>query len=368
MKKIIIRKATYDHASVGPAVFEALDSFLSGTNMKGARVVIKPNLLSPSPPEAAIVTHPAVVRAAAQYVLQRGAHAQVSDSPAVGSFERILKESGIREALKGLDVKTKEFKEKTPVEIGPPFGKIPLAKDAVEADFLINLPKLKTHTHMLLTLGVKNLFGAVVGLEKPEWHLRAGVDREMFARLLLQIHYALKPSVTLIDAIVAMEGQGPGKRGTPRRLGLLFAGNDAASLDIAISEILGIRPDEVPTNKAALDAGLAEGDVIIEGEIPRVGNFRLPVITHLVAGPPAMRGFIRRHLTQRPVCEVRLCRRCEECVRYCPAKAITDTGKTLRFDYDRCIRCYCCLEVCPHGAISAKETPAGMILRKVFKR
>ena len=75
---------------------------------------------------------------------------------------------------------------------------------------------------MLLTLGVKNLFGCIVGIRKPEWHFRTGVDREMFAKLLVNIYKAVSPAMTIIDAILAMEGQGPGRRGTPKHLGVLM--------------------------------------------------------------------------------------------------------------------------------------------------
>ena len=80
------------------------------------------------------------------------------------------------------------------MDVGEPFGQIDIARSAVEADVVINLAKLKTHTQMLLTLGVKNLFGCIVGFKKPEWHMRSGVDRNMFARLLVQIYQAIHPA------------------------------------------------------------------------------------------------------------------------------------------------------------------------------
>ncbi|MDH4028171.1 MAG: DUF362 domain-containing protein, partial [Nitrospirota bacterium] len=219
---VFIRKAEYDHSRLRPVIFEIMDATIGRTIQKDSRVVIKPNLLAPAPPDMAITTHPMIVRAAAEYVIEKGAKPQISDSPAVGSFEKILKESGIREALDGLDVEFREFRETVTVDVGKPFEQINIARDAVDADVLINLPKLKTHTQMLLTLGVKNLFGCIVGMKKPEWHLRAGADREMFARLLVKIFQAVRPSVTILDSILAMQGQGPGKSGEPRELGIIM--------------------------------------------------------------------------------------------------------------------------------------------------
>ncbi len=109
---------------------------------------------------------------------------------------------------------------------------------------MINLAKLKTNTQMLLTLGVKNLFGCIVRLQKPEWHLRAGVDREMFAPLLVQIHYAIAPAATIIDGVLAMEGQGPGRSGTPRQIGTLIGGRDAAAVDAAVCRMLKLAPEK----------------------------------------------------------------------------------------------------------------------------
>lgn len=367
MHKVIIRKSEYTYPTLKQSIFEMMDSLAGRQIQKNSRVVIKPNLLAPASPDKAIVTHPLVVKAVAEYVLDRGAFPQISDSSAVGSFERVLKDSGIKEALSGLKVHYKEFKESSIVDVGEPFKKIEIASDALNADVLINLPKLKTHMQMGLTLGVKNLFGCIVGMKKPEWHFRTGVNREMFAQLLVKIYRAVNPTITLMDGILAMEGQGPGKRGEPRHLGLLLGSNNAAALDVTVCRMLGIAPDTVLTNKFTMEQGLVADDIIVDGELPRITDFRLPEITPLVFGPQKFHGVLRRHLVQRPECDDSLCKLCGECWKYCPAKAITHSGETIRFDYDKCIRCYCCIEVCPHGALSARETLAGKLTRKMLK-
>ncbi len=368
MPKVILKKATYNYEILKPRFFEITNSIGGDLIRKDTRVVIKPNLLAPAPPEKAMITHPLVIKAAVEYVLQKGAHPQISDSPATGSFEKILKDSGIKDALKGLDVEYREFKPSVKLDVGEPFGKIEIAEDALKADVLINLPKLKTHTQMLLTLGVKNLFGCIVGLRKPEWHFRTGVDREMFARLLVKIYEAVSPSLTIIDGILAMEGQGPGKRGIPKQLGVLMGSDDGIALDITICRMLGIASDKLLSNKVAKDMGLVNDVIEVEGELPEIRHFKLPEITPLVFGPQKFHSFMRKHLVQRPVSDQSLCRMCGECWRYCPAGAITRERKKLHFDYDKCIRCYCCIEVCPHGALHAEETLFGKMLRKVLKK
>ncbi len=365
MTKVFTKTAAYDYKTLKPIIFEMIDAMGEGLIPEQSRVLIKPNLLLPANPETAILTHPHVVRAVAEYVLSKGARPLIADSPAMGSFEKIMKEGGYYQTFKDLDVDFKAFKKSVKVDIGKPFGRIEIARKAVEADVVINLPKLKTHVGMLLTLGVKNLFGCIVGLKKPKWHLRSGVDRDMFARLLLQIYQAVNPAITIVDGILALEGQGPGKSGIPRHLGILAGGRDACAVDMAICSILGVDADELPTHKAAKILGLASDAVYISGDFNIVQNFKLPDTAPLTMGPKPLQRFMRKHLLQRPEVDDLLCRLCGECRKYCPAKAISQEAETLDFDYDRCIRCYCCIEICPHGALRATETAAGRVLRNL---
>ncbi len=367
MATVFVRKAAYDYATLKPLVFGLLESLDHGQIRPGSAVLIKPNFLAPAPPEKAMITHPLVVRAVVEYVLEKGGRPRVSDSPAMGAFERVLREGGVTEALKGLPVECRPFVASVPVDIGPPFHKIEIAAAAMNADVVINLPKLKTHTQMLLTLGVKNIFGCIVGLRKPEWHFRAGIDQEKFAEVLVRVFSAVRPRITLLDGILAMEGQGPGKGGVPRALGVIMAANNAVSLDAAVCRMLGLRADDLLTNRLAGRAGLLPDDDAIDGDLPLITDMRLPVMTPLVFGPRPLHRFMRKHLVQRPVCDPALCRLCGECWKFCPAKAIEPRRGGLAFDYDRCIRCYCCVEVCPHGALAARETTAGRVVRKLLR-
>lgn len=368
MSKVIVKRATYDYEALKPQIYEMLDSFVGDLIVKNSRVVIKPNLLAPASPDKAMLTHPLIVRAVAEYVIEKGGKARISDSPAMGTFERVMKESGIRDALQGLDVECREFSSSVTADVGEPFNKIELAEDALQADILINLPKLKTHSQMLLTLGVKNLFGCVVGFRKPGWHFRTGVDREMFATLLVSIYRTIRPTVTILDGILAMEGEGPGKSGVPKRLEMLLASDDAVALDTTVCRMLGVDPKSLLTNRAAEGMGLAPESIVVEGELPRIDGFELPRIVPLVFGPKFSHGMLRRHMVQRPVADDAVCKSCGDCERYCPAKAIARRGKKLAFDYEKCIRCYCCIEVCPYGALKTEEPLLGRIVNKFMNR
>jgi uncharacterized protein (DUF362 family)/ferredoxin len=367
MSKVIVKKAAYHYETLKPLIFEIMENLGGEKIREHKRVLIKPNLLTTAKPDDAVVTHCLVVKAAAEYVLSKGAIPQISDSPALGDFQKILQESGIKNVLRGMPVICQEFREPLSVDIGSPFGAVNLARDAVEAELIINLPKLKTHQQMLLTLGVKNMFGCVVGFSKAEWHLRMGANRAMFARLLVLICERLKPAFTLIDGIMALEGEGPGKRGKPRQLGVLIAGDDALAVDAAVCRMFGLEPDRLPTLQAARSMSLLTEAAEIEGTWPRIRDFQLPLLSPLIYGPELMHGFIRRHLLQRPVCDDNLCRMCGECREFCPAVAIGSASEKIVFDYERCIRCYCCIEICPVGALHTREPFAGRLARRMIR-
>jgi len=369
MTDVYFKNAEYDYVVLRPIVFEMIETIAGNLIHLQSRVLIKPNFLSAAGPEKAIITHPLVVRAAVEYVLEKGGRPVVADSPGVGSFERILKEGGFKDAFGNLKerVEFKAFKTTAQADIGEPFGHIDIARTAVEADVIINLAKLKTHTQMLLTLGVKNLFGCIVGLKKPEWHLRSGVDRNMFARLLVQICQAIHPAVTIVDGILALEGLGPGRRGKPRHLGVLVGSRSAPAADAAICHMLGIDPYRLPTLRAAAELGVLDGNPKIIGDFNEIFDFKLPELSPLTFGPKPLQKYIRKHFIQRPMVEPEICKMCGECWKICPAKAIAPYEEIIGFDYDRCIRCYCCVEVCPHGALQAVETLPGRLIRKLTR-
>jgi ferredoxin len=170
--------------------------------------------------------------------------------------------------------------------------------------------------------------------------------------------------MTLIDGVVGMEGQGPGKSGIPRQMGIIAGSKSAIALDHAICQMVDIEPDTFPTHIAARNLGLFDDDVQIEGDFEIVTNFQLPQLSKTTFGPKALQRVIRKHMLQRPMADYALCELCGECWRYCPAKAISLKKKRITFDYDKCIRCYCCLEVCPQGALMAEETLPGKIIRR----
>jgi ferredoxin len=226
---------------------------------------------------------------------------------------------------------------------------------------------------MVMTGAVKNSFGAVVGMEKAQWHFRAGKNPADFARLLLHIHGLVAPKLSVLDAVVGMEGNGP-SGGDPRPLGVLMAATDAHALDAVLARIWGLAPRQVFTLAAAHDLGLLPPREAIEivGPDPDALRpwpaWRMARLVPLrgFGGPAWLNAAIERLMRLQPKVVEEKCSGCGECGEVCAAGAITLTpdgerdARRVVINCERCIACFCCQEMCPQGAI---EVSAGLAAR-----
>lgn len=360
---------SYDPAEIESALRKTLD-LLGGMSRfvkPGDRVLLKPNLLSSHPPERRITTDPEVVHAVARLVLETGGKPFIGDSPALHLFKRVSAKTGMDKIGKKLGIGVEELSQPTLVSVpgGANFKKLEIAAQALKADVVINLPKLKTHCQMLLTLGVKNLFGTIVAQRKSEWHHMAGLDRDTFASLLLDIYMAVRPALTILDGVWGMEGRGPAN-GTPRRLNLIAASEDAVALDMSICRLLGVPVSSFPLYRAARKRGIGETDAVrisLLGDSPQsfeIRDFQVPELDSLHILPGMFDWFTRRFLVSKPVQEKNVCIGCAQCAEICPEEAIELKDRRLTFDYDKCIRCYCCQEICPEDSIRFRK---GLLVR-----
>lgn len=356
----IIPCSDYDQERVLSALRRALDH-LGGMGRfvrPGDRVLIKPNLLKASRVDAAVTTHPEVVRAVVRLVREAGGAPQVGDSPGIGDLRRVCSRSGLLGVLEQEGVPLAAMDEPVRIKGRGRFQWFEVARSAVETDTIINLPKLKTHGMTVLTGAVKNLFGCIPGKRKVQWHFRTGVDHGSFMRMLVELADLLAPRLTVMDAIVAMEGNGPGS-GDPRAVGVLLAGGDPVAVDAVAGRLVGVRPEALPVLRAAREAGIGEQRIeriqVAGASISSaaVRGFRLPPREHLEWKLPEwLRRTLKDALTTRPLIDRRACVRCGICEGHCPQRAIAPDGGRLVIDHRVCIRCFCCQEFCPQGAIT----------------
>ncbi|MGB3533258.1 MAG: DUF362 domain-containing protein [Microcoleaceae cyanobacterium] len=222
----------------------------------GARVLLKPNLLTASRPMSECITRPELVRAVAELVIEAGGKPFIGDSPAFGTARGVAQRNGYLPLLESLDIPIVEFHSQRYQTLNDELGHLHLSKEAMNADVVINLPKVKSHVQLTLTLGVKNLFGCVPGKMKAWWHMEVGKDVNRFGMMLVETAKAINPELTILDGIIGHEGNGP-SGGEPRPLGLLAAATDVFALDRVMVEILGVSRDLVPTVIAAEKLGLS---------------------------------------------------------------------------------------------------------------
>ncbi len=373
MNHVVLEKTYgYSRAEVRNAMIRLLAPLggMAAFVRPGERVLLKPNLLSAKTPEAAVTTNPEVVRAVIELVREAGAIPFVGDSPGIGKLQRVAEKCGIFQVLVETGTELVEFTEPVQVAGSGFFKRFELAKPYLEADRVINLPKLKTHGMMTMTCAVKNLFGAVVGAGKIAWHLRAGEDRDLFAQMLLEIYQLRTPDLNIVDAITAMEGDGP-SGGDPRHVGLLIAGANAVSVDVVAAEILAIPKKllylERVAEKMAL-SGVDRSSIHISGypvSEARISDFKLPPISDVQFGLPRfLSRHIRHYFTAYPYPIPKKCKLCGICRDACPPGAIEFRDGSLLIDYPRCIRCFCCRELCPEHALGVRE---GRLLRIIKK-
>jgi uncharacterized protein (DUF362 family)/Pyruvate/2-oxoacid:ferredoxin oxidoreductase delta subunit len=325
----------------------------------GMKVLLKPNLLSAAGLEKAVTTHPAIVRVVGELVQGAGGTVLIGDSPA-GPVElgpEVWRTSGMADSAASLSV--------TPV----PFDMVTwkrldgrdyfIARPVLEADLVINLPKLKTHTLALYTGAVKNLFGTIPGGRKREIHLRSPGIAD-FSTALVDVLDLVRPGLTLMDGVIGQEGEGPGTRGTPRRYGCVAASTDPVATDAVLSTAMGFRPGQVLHlgQAEARELGTTDPAVIrVVGDLEalRFGRVKRPSTHWYFRAPSWISAPAYRSARLQPAVVDSRCAGCGQCSTVCPRDAI-EPGLPPHFDLDLCVGCMCCAEICPQGAIMARRS------------
>lgn len=383
----IIKCESYNQELVDAKVKEAVD-LLGGIEKfvkPKQKVALKVNLLMKATPEKAMTTHPAVVEAVVKLVQSVGAIPVIVDS-AGGPFNATYMNSIY--SASGL----KDVAEKTNCEINQNFNfvevqnpnakvgfKFNIVSEIENADCIINLSKLKTHSFTGFTNAVKNMFGVIPGLTKVEMHGKYR-DLPTFIDFLLDIHTYLgdKLVLNICDAIIGMEGFGP-SNGTPKQIGVILAGSNAVCVDIIAAKLITINPFNTPIIKGAISRRLIDENltvntlgenveklIVADFKTVEPNNFK-PYANYV---PKFLQSTVHKLMTKRPTISKHKCKGCGKCFEHCPAKAITmqttKSGKRFaQIDYNKCIRCYCCQELCPFGVVKIKS---GLVYKMVHAK
>lgn len=324
-------------------------------SLAGKKVLIKPNILGPYPVEKGITTHPSLVHALVVALKKRGASCLVGDNPGAGGYaanERCARIAGIFDAADGCFVNF--AKETVQVEVKSRFvKKLVVSKPVLDADIVINVPKFKTHLQTQITGAVKNMFGILVGAEKARVHLSAPRPED-FSEALVDIYQIRVPDLTVMDAIVGMEGNGPSSSDL-RPIGKVLASENGVSLDALMAAMMGLRPQSVDYVRIASQRGLGEVDITkinIQGSWSRLEKFKMPLtfVSRGFFGATVNRLLYRPFIKPRLKVNAELCTKCGVCIEHCPVQALT-LEDIPRLDKKKCITCYCCYELCSSQAI-----------------
>ena len=370
----VVRLGSYDEKQARSAMEELLHP-IGGLSFirPGACVVIKANLVSAMKPETAATTHPVLLAALVEMLRERDCTVIVGDSPGglynAQALARVYRVTGMTELVPlGAELNSDFGQSEASFPEGRVLKSFTYTSYLDRADHIINFCKLKSHGMMGMSCAAKNMFGTVPGVIKPEYHFRFP-KYEDFADMIVDLDEYFHPDLSIADAVVGMEGNGP-TAGTPRELGYLLASRSPHTLDTLAAHLLGFTRSELPILDAAYRRGLAPDTV--EG-LTVLGNTDFSVIEDFErvverrslqfsgdGKSPVKRAFGKLAgwvLKTRPVLKKELCVGCGVCRDICPAKAITVKDKRAVIDRSACIRCFCCQEFCPRSAMKVHRNP-----------
>jgi uncharacterized protein (DUF362 family)/NAD-dependent dihydropyrimidine dehydrogenase PreA subunit len=375
----LLKCPDYDPARVEAAVRRAVD-LLGGMKQfvsSGQQVLVKPNLLMAAEPDRAITTHPALVRAVVILVQEAGGQVLIADNPFVvpgsrAGWQNLYERTGLAAvaAETGAQLNTRILPQQQPHPRGELIKLVDTSSFLLEAEVVISLPKLKTHNSMRFTGAVKNLFGTVPGTTKAGYHVKLQTA-DRFADMLLDLVTFVRPALTIMDAVVGMDGDGP-SAGRPFPIGALLASPNPVALDVAALALVGHELTSVPVMTRAVRRGWTTGlasDLALLGEdlaTLRVEGFRLPSADQPI--PKRIPAFLRRLATRQMVASPHVSERCigcGQCIENCPMRTIHQVEGRALIDLSNCIRCYCCHELCPEHAIDLRRPLVGRVLGRL---
>ena len=344
-------------------------------------MVIKPNLVSKKKPDEAVTTNPDFLRAVIIMAEKAGGIVTIAESPGgpynTAALKGVYSVCGVDKAIEGTNAKLNFDTAFTEVNYseGKTVKNIPVINPILEADVIISLPKLKTHAMTSYTGAVKNLFGVIPGTHKAELHFRLN-ERKAFCSMLVDLHECVKPTLSIMDAVWGMEGNGP-TAGQNRHIGLVMASENSHALDMAACRLIDYTPDEVDTVREAVERGLVGrsadsldivgeslNEVVIKDFLKPESHFNL---LKLISLPASLNARLTNALASKPKMNYSMCVSCGECARCCPPKAIDMSLGRPVIDEKKCIKCFCCQELCPKKAVMIKRPLLNRLMLKFLR-
>lgn len=353
MHTVMIQTAEYE--TVRQAVDRAFSLFPQ--DMRGKKVLIKPNVLRSARPDEGITTHPSVLQAVVEKVEEGDPGSiVVGDNPGIrgyGANEQAFEKCGLLDAAKGY------YQNIGREMVALPFNtdfieSVSVSKIILEADLIISLPKFKTHGLTVLTGGIKNSYGFLPGAQKARLHKKAGTP-ERFHDLVVDVFRLRVPDLIIMDGILGMEGNGPASTEL-REIGLLLAADNAVALDAVMARIMGLDPSCLRFLRKAQEMGLGSYDsseIRLDGELKVIPDLKLPPLGgEAIHNSQQSQELLQSRIELLPLVDSATCTGCGTCVEHCPVQALSLVDDLPLVDKDLCITCFCCQEICPDKAIS----------------
>ncbi len=358
MSKVII--SDIQNNEISEIIKNVFEIFGVEDKVKDKKVLVKPNLLGPFSPERGVTTDPRVISAIVQELKKcRTKEIVVGDNSGSIHFDplKIAEITGILDASDGCYDNI--GKEVVSVRVESKFiGELFISRIVKEADYIINVPKFKTHSLTTITGAIKNMFGIIPGGKKAKLHTYSRSIKG-FAELLIDIYQIRVPDLNIMDAIIGMEGIGP-TNGETRVINKIISSDDGISLDSVMAAMMGLEPDTIELLQVAKERNLGETDIsnlIIDGELEVISGFKTPNNGFLQKIRKAAVPHIFNFASVKPIINHNKCKICKKCIEVCPVFAMNLSNKFPEADRKKCISCFCCDEHCPYGAIILPSWP-----------
>jgi len=371
MSRLIISKCEeYQWKKIYDIISDQLNVLNIFDKVKNKKVLLKPNLLGAHTPQQAVTTHPEFLYAVIKLFKEKNNEIIVGDSPSITNFDEVVAKTGIKKVCDEEKVRLVNLSTYPVTEFKfTKFGckKLIVSRIITEVDFVINLPKLKTHSLTILTCGIKNMYGIVPAMTKSLYHKYAPHPQD-FIEILYAVYSYRPPDLTIVDGIIGMDGEGP-TGGNVKKFGLILTSEDATTVDYFIlKNLFGLSTSSLYRylNKPSeiIFLGTSEEEIkSIKVILPQTSLF----INYF---PKIVVDVIKPLVWFRPKIVQKLCKQCGKCYQICPQKTIKKVGNRYFINYDNCITCFCCSETCPYKAIKIEKSllyKIFLILRKVLK-